>query len=604
MKEECRVGKMAHSTSNLVASADLEFGSKASSKRVSGELRIRPTLCLRRLCYGLVFLAFAAGVAFTGYQPTRQFERSNRTLVSVQPSPTRKYSQPKSTQLFHIEDVVTFDSGEVLVLIRIAAKAELPSKDRLECRFGAESQFAYTTLLALHETSEDRAAVLCAPPPAAITWDATSVFIEFDQAQEIGSASQQAVIQWNSSSLVVYESFSTEDDVVVFVHGTNSSRGANLSAEQELLRLATFQCVYNDEFETPVTSQAQEIFRCAHPPGGMASALAGKKLTVRFNGEVLPSVAHYEPLGTATSRKLMGAESWETPPHEICACTMISNGAKFLHEWVYYHSHLGVSKFFLYDNNSEDELDATITSLTDRSFNVTKQPWPWVKTQEAGFSHCALRARPECNYMFFIDVDEFFYPNPKYLTANESALTTFIADAAALNPKPDAVGQIMTFCHNYGPSGLSVSPPQGVTQGYTCRLRSPERHKSIVRLEAVATNLANVIHHFSLRDGWDTVKVTLGVGVINHYKFQVWDEFRLKFRRRAATYVADWTEDRNHESKDRAPNLGTRAVKPADWEERFCEVYDYGLRNYTRSIFGSYEAGPLHRLRLAWERAS
>lgn len=612
--------KMAHSTSNLVATADLEFGARASAKRASGDMKIRSSLCLRRLCYGLVFLAFAAAVVFTGYQPARQIGPSSTTVRQSRiPSYWQHETQLQITRVTHIEDVVTIDSGEVLVLLQTAATAEFPSKDRLECRFGDHSTFAYTAPLALHLLHQSRAAILCAPPPPDLAWDATSLLIEVDQAHEIGVAvaSQLSLIQWNSSNLVVYESFATDDDVVVFVHGMNSSRGVDLSPDAELTRLGTFQCVFNDECETLVTSQAQEVFRCAHPPSSMRSALAGKKVTVKFRGHLLPSVAYYNPRDDKaattrirrfrTSADVMSAQS-SGVPHEICACTMISNGAKFLSEWVYYHTHLGVSKFFLYDNNSEDDLDSTIASLTTRNFNVTKQPWPWVKTQEAGFSHCALLARPECEWMLFIDIDEFFFPNRKFLTTgDDSPLARFITDASTHqpnpnpSPNPNPVGQIMTFCHNFGPSGLLVSPPQGVTQGYTCRMRNPERHKSIVNLKAVATNLATVIHHFSLREGYQTVKVTPGVAVINHYKFQVWDEFRTKFKRRAATYVADWTEDRNHESKDRVPDLGTKAVKPEDWEKRFCEVWDYGLRNYTRSVFGTYEDGALRRLRMAWE---
>lgn len=500
----------------------------------------------------------------------------------------------------HIEDVITFDSGEVLVLLRVSAAVEFPTKDGLECRFGDRSRFAYTAPLALHAPREERAAVFCAPPPPELTWDLSSFLIEVDQAQEIRHLGEGAApLRWNSSNLVVYESFPKEDEVVVFLHGMNAPRSRNVTPEAERARLSSFKCVFNDVIETTVLSVAQEVLRCEHPPSDMISALSGKKVTVRFKGRLLPSVAYYKPRDPdsqpLTSRKLMA-----NAPHAVCACTMIYNGAKFLNEWVHYHTHLGVSKFFLYDNNSEDNLDETIAELTDRKFNVTKQPWPWVKTQEAGFSHCSLLANPECDWMLYTDVDEYLFPN-KNVLSTDSPLATLITDAVTQS-HPTPVGQLITFCHNYGPSGLTISPLQGVTQGYTCRMRKPERHKSLVKLDTVATNLSNVIHHFNLRDGYATVKIPPAQAIINHYKFQVWDEFKTKFRRRAATYVADWTENRNHGSNDRVPDLGTRAVKPADWELRYCEVWDYGLRNYTRSVFGKYDSGSLRRLRLAWER--
>jgi hypothetical protein len=37
--------------------------------------------------------------------------------------------------------------------------------------------------------------------------------------------------------------------------------------------------------------------------------------------------------------------------------------------------------------------------------------WPWLKTQEAGFSHCASQAMPICEWVAFIDLDEFLFPS-------------------------------------------------------------------------------------------------------------------------------------------------------------------------------------------------
>ena len=295
-----------------------------------------------------------------------------------------------------------------------------------------------------------------------------------------------------------------------------------------------------------------------------------------------------------------GGSSGESPPkHHICACTMIYNVSKFLREWVFYHSHLGVEKFFFYDNNSEDNLDEVLANLA--IFNITKHSWPWVKTQEAAFSHCSLLAKPECEWMLFTDVDEYFFPSEPFSNETKtSILTTFVHQVVASKAKQNVkVGQIAIYCHNYGPSGLTASPPEGVTQGYTCRVNKHKRHKSIVLLSAIDESLGNQVHHFSLQAPYVKEQIRPWVAIINHYKFQVWDEFKTKFHRRAATYVADWTEDRNHGSNDRVPGLGTKPVKPDDWEGRYCEVRDHNLRDYTRRIFGSLDkAGALH---LAWE---
>ncbi|PKI79105.1 hypothetical protein CRG98_000397 [Punica granatum] len=270
----------------------------------------------------------------------------------------------------------------------------------------------------------------------------------------------------------------------------------------------------------------------------------------------------------------------------MCVCTMVRNQARFIREWVMYHFKIGVERWFIYDNNSDDDIETLIDSLNDAGYNVSRHAWPWIKTQEAGFAHCALRARSACEWVGFIDVDEFFHM-PTSIDLGE-VLRNWSASGS--------VAELRVSCHSFGPSGLKQAPRQGVTVGYTCRVAHPERHKSIVRPEALNSSLINVVHHFHLRDGFEFVNMDRGVMVINHYKYQVWEVFKDKFYRRVATYVADWQEEQNVGSKDRAPGLGTRAVEPPDWSSRFCEVQDTGLRDRILRVF----ANPQTRI-LPWQ---
>ncbi|KAI3696542.1 hypothetical protein L1987_79560 [Smallanthus sonchifolius] len=98
--------------------------------------------------------------------------------------------------------------------------------------------------------------------------------------------------------------------------------------------------------------------------------------------------------------------------------------------------------------------------------------------------------------------------------------------------------------------------------------------------DAMDTTLMNVVHHFHLRKGFRYKNVRQTTAVINHYKYQVWEAFWAKFYRRVATYVADWQDNHNEGSRDRAPGLGTEAIEPSDWSLRFCEVWDSGLRDF------------------------
>ncbi|KAJ4827335.1 hypothetical protein Tsubulata_003288 [Turnera subulata] len=349
-------------------------------------------------------------------------------------------------------------------------------------------------------------------------------------------------------------------------------KGLNLRPDK-LYNASRFECVYGWDFRRPkfllrsdVLSIAQEIVRCKTPLSLLNTPLMANrsiKASLRVKGR-----------GTVRSIAQLGR--WPKPnrstqkAHEMCVCTMLRNQARFLREWVMYHAHIGVQRWFIYDNNSDDDIEDVVESLLDANYDISRHVWPWIKTQEAGFAHCALRARESCEWVGFIDVDEFFHlPSglmlPEVLK-NQSEMGTNVAE-------------LRVRCNSFGPSGLKHVPPQGVMVGYTCRLLVPERHKSIVKPEALNSTLINVVHHFHLRDGFNFVNADRTLLVINHYKYQVWEVFKDKFYRRVATYVADWQNEENVGSKDRAPGLGTRAVEPPDWPSRFCEVNDTGLRD-------------------------
>jgi hypothetical protein len=259
---------------------------------------------------------------------------------------------------------------------------------------------------------------------------------------------------------------------------------------------------------------------------------------------------------------------------------MVRNVAKFLPEWVLYHSAVGVDQFFLYDNGSEDDLAYQVNLLQNAGVDISTVSWPWTKTQEAGLSHCAALHQASCQWMAFIDVDEFIF-SPDWKTFEKPSKSLLESVVVSVDPH---VGQIYLPCYDFGPSGQTEHPREGVCQGYTCRLTKPQRHKSLVRLDAVTDSLMNSVHHFTLKSGFH--HVWTGLARVNHYKFQAWTEFKSKFKRRVSTFVADWTDPVNLKSNDRAPGLGVDPVEPAGWAFSFCEVRDKTMQELSEKWFG------------------
>lgn len=393
-------------------------------------------------------------------------------------------------------------------------------------------------------------------------------------------------------SFLAYESLSTEDDVVLFVKGVNNRQGINRSPDE-------LSCVFGDDpataVRTAVTSSAQEVFRCAHPK--LPAADSGTEIKIKITLEVarenrvtlIPSVAYYTP-----EQRRLAADG---PRSLLCACTMVHNVAKFLKEWVMYHASVGVDRFLLYDNDSDDGLRSVVDDLSRGGYDVQVLTWPWPKTQEAGFSHGAIYANASCEWMAYVDVDEFVFAPAWNSSARPSKL--MLTSLLPARDDPARNGQVSIKCYEFGPSHQKTHPPEGVTQGYTCRRRIEQRHKSVLRLDAADASLLNVIHHFRLKEGYRSRQVRLEDAVVNHYKYQAWSEFRTKFRRRVSAYVVDWTQAINPASKDRAPGLGFEPVEPRGWAQRFCEVGDDRLKALTRRWFGSESSSELN---MAWQR--
>ncbi|XP_062105547.1 glycosyltransferase family 92 protein RCOM_0530710-like isoform X2 [Humulus lupulus] len=471
---------------------------------------------------------------------------------------------------------------QALVFLNYPPSAQLFTKEDIACVYSSLNTSTKQKLVKKSPISVDRnepssQIVRCRLPPRGFAVTA-GLKLEDDTPAELPVNNR-----WDS---LAYEALIDRDNTtIVFV------KGFNLRPER-VSNASKFECVYGWDFKSPkfllrseVISIAQEIVRCKTP----LSLLSG---SMRLNNSVIKVSVRMKGRGTintiARPKPRPESEPSTRKVHEMCVCTMVRNQARFLKEWVMYHSVIGVQRWFIYDNNSNDDLDRVIESLYAHNYNITRHVWPWVKTQEAGFAHCAVRARDTCEWVGFIDVDEFIH------LPTDLLLHDVLTNQTEHNRH---VAELRTSCHSFGPSGLKRVPSKGVTVGYTCRLAIAERHKSIVKPEALNSSLINVVHHFHLRDGFEYVNVDRGVMVINHYKYQVWEVFKDKFYRRVATYVADWQDDQNVGSKDRAPGLGTRAVEPPDWSDRFCEVTDTGLRDRVLQSFSD----PLTHI-LPWQK--
>ncbi|XP_074287933.1 glycosyltransferase family 92 protein RCOM_0530710-like [Silene latifolia] len=521
---------------------------------------------------------------------------------SVNTKPNSEYHRIKDIT---IENTVLFPDF-VLVILTNNAKVT-PLYDvvnyRIDCVYSTESveensSIAYPMLsIDEHNSGESRWLVRCPLPPG-ISTTAIGLQLHHDTVGHVASENG-TIMSWGNNKLVYEAAFDGEDVAAIFVKGLGLNGEKKSDPNQ-------FKCRFGNDIAliTKAITAAQEVIRCPLPQGVSRSSILKNNEAVHVTIErridskeyIVPSIAKLQKSDDSN-----GYVQGDDNKYELCACTMVWNQAAFIREWIVYHGWLGIQRWFVYDNNSNDGLDEEINDLNLENYNVSRHTWPWLKSQEAGFAHCLLRARDQCNWVAFFDVDEFFYFPPPKVRNNDKvdrrgrdALLSIVQNMSSTPLK----GQIKTNCHNFGPSGLKASPKEGVSLGYTCRVKISDRHKSIVRPDTVDESLLNRVHHFELKTGFSGKTLSSTEAVINHYKYPVWDVFKAKFERRVSAYVVDWKENKNEESKDRTPGLGTQAIEPQDWHLKFCEVWDTRLRDFIRANL----ADPITTL-LPWQRS-
>src|SRR5471032_390954 len=92
----------------------------------------------------------------------------------------------------------------------------------------------------------------------------------------------------------------------------------------------------------------------------------------------------------------------------IAACLCFRDSAAYLHEWLLFHRVQGITRFYLYDNDSSDDyLPILAPWLRDGSVRLRK--WPGAAQQQAMFDDCLARVDTDVEWLAFIDDDEFLF---------------------------------------------------------------------------------------------------------------------------------------------------------------------------------------------------
>jgi hypothetical protein len=161
--------------------------------------------------------------------------------------------------------------------------------------------------------------------------------------------------------------------------------------------------------------------------------------------------------------------------NQLSITAIFRDEARYLDEWVRFHVHQGVTKFFLYDDRSADSPETVLSPWIRQGFVVLRQARPG--DQEATYNLSLKQNRWKTRWMAFIDIDEFlFSPTGEKLTS--------------LLPVRSKITGFFVFWTLFGTSGHVHPPAKGVLEGYTKSLPLPSTQDELLTIKSAFKRVA------------------------------------------------------------------------------------------------------------------
>ncbi len=145
------------------------------------------------------------------------------------------------------------------------------------------------------------------------------------------------------------------------------------------------------------------------------------KLKNKFNENYLGGDCYtkeYNFLGKKFKRKLLYPnlpicnEYYDLPRVYLSITAILKNEAPYIKEWIEYHKMLGVDRFYLYDNESDDNLKEVLQPYIDSGlvyYHLIKGKC----VQNPAYRDAVYKYKEQTTWMAFIDIDEFILPLEK-----------------------------------------------------------------------------------------------------------------------------------------------------------------------------------------------
>ncbi|MCR4902018.1 MAG: glycosyltransferase family 92 protein [Butyrivibrio sp.] len=176
---------------------------------------------------------------------------------------------------------------------------------------------------------------------------------------------------------------------------------------------------------------------------------------------------YYNTIGIITSRYELKTFQKKTYKYDYGIVACVKNETPYIKEWLEYYRILGVKKFYIFDNESNDNFKEYIKDYIDKGI-VDYTFFAGKGKQYDMYYEGLKKCRKDCKYVSFLDIDEFLMP------VNKEESIVSIADYYW--NKYDNMAALAVNWLIYGSAGHKTKPEGLVIENYLYRAK--EDHDS------------------------------------------------------------------------------------------------------------------------------
>ena len=120
-------------------------------------------------------------------------------------------------------------------------------------------------------------------------------------------------------------------------------------------------------------------------------------------------ILRYGPVRAIKLKQQLRQAQTIQPIYYLAICAIAKNEGAYFQEWIEWHKKMGVEKFYIYDNESEDDTKKILEPYIESGL-VEYVFWAGKKQQLSVYDNCLDVHRLESQWIAVIDLDEFIVP--------------------------------------------------------------------------------------------------------------------------------------------------------------------------------------------------